>query len=505
MHKERVLALSIEWDAKTDDPFHEERVGCYVVDEGGIGVVMENAFDHEPIAAVATALGEASIGVVRVSGVGTADVVKRVFRTPSGRACTLPPARSVLYGQVVDPMLYTLVDEAILVWMPAPHSYTAEDVAELQVHGGIHVVQSVLECALAAGARLAEPGEFTKRAFLNGRLDLSQAEAVMDLIRAKTDLAQRAALQQVKGRLRDTITGLRRELIALQAHVEVTLDYPEHDVEQVACQAVVETGSKLIEEVEQLAAASRVGEILREGIATVIVGRPNVGKSSLLNALLRRERAIVTDIPGTTRDVLEEYVNLRGIPYRLVDTAGIRETADVVEKIGVERSRAMVEQAELAVVVLAGSAPLVKEDWALLELTESVPGRVAVVNKSDLPRGLDLSQLKQLLRPKDALVEVSALAGTGLSDLELAMERVVLGGEGKINERTVVTNARQGTLLRQAAADLELAVDAAKQNATLDIIAVALQAAYASLGLVIGEEVGEDLLDEIFSRFCLGK
>lgn len=473
--------------------------------EGVTRLALDSTFDHEPIAAIATALGEASIGVVRVSGVGAADVVRSIFRTPSGRTCFLPASRSVMYGEVVSPTQNTLIDEAILVWMPGPHSYTAEDVAELQVHGGIQVVQSVLECALAGGARLAEPGEFTKRAFLNGRLDLSQAEAVIDLIRAKTDLAQRTALQQVKGRLRDTVTRLRKELIHLQAHVEVTLDYPEHDVEQVACQAVVATGSKLIEEVEQLASSARVGQILREGIATVIVGRPNVGKSSLLNALLRRERAIVTDVPGTTRDVIEEYVNLRGIPYRLVDTAGIRETEDIVERIGVERSREMIEQAELAVVVVAGSVALTEDDFILLDVTDSVPSRVVVVNKSDLPRQADVARLQAELGPKDTVVHVSALAGEGLGELELAMERAAFGDEERIGERTVVTNARQGSLLRQAAADLELAVDAARNNATLDIIAVALQAAYASLGLVIGEEVGEDLLDEIFSRFCLGK
>lgn len=462
--------------------------------------------EDDTIAAVATALGEASIGVVRVSGAAAASVVARVFRQVSGKPCTLPAQRGVLYGQIVDPDHGMLVDEAILLWMPAPHSYTAENVAELQVHGGVRVVQSVLECAVAGGARLAEPGEFTKRAFLNGRLDLSQAEGVMDLIRSKTDLAQRAALNQVKGRFRDSVVALRKELIGLQAQVEVSIDYPEHDVERVACAAVVETGSRLRDEVGELAESARVGQILREGIGTVIVGRPNVGKSSLLNTLLRRDRAIVTDVPGTTRDVLEEVVNLRGIPYRLIDTAGIRETQDVVERIGVERSREKVQEAELAVVVLSGSEPLLDADVNVLTATENVPARVIAVNKADLGRAFHLEELKERLGQRaDAVVEVSALRGTGIKELEVAMEEAAVGSTGSIGEGTYLTNARQATLLTQALADFDLAIDAARQNATLDIVAVALQAAYGSLGLVIGEEAGEDLLDEIFSRFCLGK
>ncbi|MDQ0190947.1 tRNA uridine-5-carboxymethylaminomethyl(34) synthesis GTPase MnmE [Alicyclobacillus cycloheptanicus] len=460
--------------------------------------------EQDTIAAIATALGEASIGVIRVSGPESAAVAERVFRLPSGKKCRLPAARSVHFGHIVHPHDGTLVDECILVWMPGPRSYTAEDVVELQVHGGVRVVSAVLEHVLMAGARLAEPGEFTKRAFLNGRIDLSQAEAVMDLIRSKTELARRAALTQVKGRFSEEIRSLRRELIALQAHVEVTIDYPEHDVEAVACAAVIDVGSRLMERIAALAASARVGDMLREGIPTVIVGRPNVGKSSLLNALLRRERAIVTDIPGTTRDVLEEYVNLRGIPYRLIDTAGIRETSDVVEKIGVERSREKVQEAQLAVVVLNGSEPLEPTDIELLRETEAI-GRVIVINKMDLPQALDRGILQQVNRTESPVVEVSASQAAGLAALEEAMEAQAVGDRGGIAESSYFTNARQSALLRQAQQDLQLAIDAAKQNATLDIIAVQLQGAYASLGLVIGEAVGEDLLDEIFSRFCLGK
>ncbi|MCL6516003.1 MAG: tRNA uridine-5-carboxymethylaminomethyl(34) synthesis GTPase MnmE [Alicyclobacillus sp.] len=457
----------------------------------------------DTIAAISTALGEAGIGVIRVSGPDAREVADRVFRRPGGGRVRWPSERDLRYGVVVDPLEETPIDECILLWMPGPRSYTAEDVAELQVHGGIRVVQSVLEAVLRAGARLAEPGEFTKRAFLNGRMDLSQAEAVMDLIRAKTERAQRSAWAQMRGRFSEAIRSLRQRLITLQAHVEVTLDYPEHDVEAVAAERVVEVGRALIGEIDNLLAEARVGQILREGVFTAIAGRPNVGKSSLLNALLRRERAIVTDIPGTTRDVIEEYVNLRGIPFRLVDTAGIRETKDVVERIGVERSREMVLQSELLLVVVSVAEPLTDEDRALLTQTRGRP-RVVVGNKADLPRAWDRDAIASLVGD-DPLVEVSARQGTGLAQLEETMERVVFGGRVESAETAYMTNARQASLLRKASGELEEAVNAAASGLTLDVVAVQLQAAYATLGLVIGEEAGEDLLDAIFSQFCLGK
>ncbi|WP_026975642.1 tRNA uridine-5-carboxymethylaminomethyl(34) synthesis GTPase MnmE [Alicyclobacillus contaminans] len=458
---------------------------------------------EDTIAAIATALGESSVGIVRVSGAGARNVADAVFRLPSGRRAELASDRMLTYGYVVDPIQEDVVDEAIMLWMPGPRSYTAEDVVELQVHGGIRVVQLALEACLRAGARLAEPGEFTKRAFLNGRIDLSQAEAVMDLIRAKTDLASKSALRQVQGKLSERIRSMRKTLISLQAHVEVTIDYPEHDVESVACAEVLKTGESLVRDLDALIAQARTGQILREGVMTTIAGRPNVGKSSLMNALLRRDRAIVTDIPGTTRDVLEEYVNVRGIPFRLVDTAGIRETADVVERIGVEKSREMVQSAELILMVLNGAEALRDEDISLLQETSGSP-RIVVVNKADLPAAFELASLKQWVGD-DPVVRVSAREAEGLAMLEECMEKLVLGGAAEPGDLSYVTNARQSQLLQSAKQELLLAMDAARMGATLDIIAVQLQAAYAELGRVIGEEVGEDLLDEIFSRFCLGK
>lgn len=459
--------------------------------------------DLDTIAAIATSLGEASIGVVRVSGSGAKAVGRKIVRTPAGHDVLFSSDRGMIYGQIIDPVTTSALDEAIVLWMPGPHSYTAEDVLELQVHGGVQLVRQILSATLRAGARMAEPGEFTKRAFLNGRIDLSQAEAVMDLIRAKTDFASKVALQQVRGRFRDDVREIRKALIAVQAHVEVTIDYPEHDVEDVACQQVIAVGHALLQRIDKLLASADMGRILRDGIATAIVGRPNVGKSSLLNALLRRDRAIVTEIPGTTRDVLEEFVNIDGIPLKLMDTAGIRETDDVVERLGVALSRQSIEDAELTLVVLDGSAAPSAEDRETVEMTSAVK-RLLVINKSDRPIDAAFAAwLEQL--PSAEIVHISAVNQTNIKHLERMIVEIVHDQVSMERDSTYMTNARQTSLLADAKVDLLNAIDAASAGVTLDLIAVALQASYEELGLVIGEESGEDLLDEIFSRFCLGK
>lgn len=483
-----------------DEPFSaEEGLSFILVGFTASGV---KNLGLETIAAISTALGESGIGIVRVSGDDARVVGERVVRTPKGAAISLNDRR-MFFGQIVHPNSDIPIDEGMILWMPGPHSYTAEDVIEFQVHGGVHLVHQVLQVTLEAGARLAEPGEFTKRAFLNGRMDLSQAEAVMDLIRAKTDFAGRVALAQVRGAFGDEIRSMRKDLIALQAHVEVTIDYPEHDVEDVACRQVIQVGGELNGRIERLAHGATMGRILRDGVSTAIVGRPNVGKSSLLNALLRSDRAIVTDIPGTTRDVLEEYVNVQGIPLKLIDTAGIRETVDVVERMGVERSRRSLENAELALVVLDGSVAPTVEDFAIAEMTSTIR-RILVVNKRD--KGLDTT-FQTWVAGLDAagLSETSAWDGSGVERLETLIASVVQHEISGHRDSTYMTNARQLQLLELAKEDVLAAMDAASAGATLDLIAVALQSAYEQLGLVIGEETGEDLLDEIFSRFCLGK
>lgn len=458
--------------------------------------------EGDTIAAIGTALGEASVGMIRVSGPMALEIATKMLRQKSGKKWTAN-SRGMWYGTLVHPVSTEEIDECLVLCMPGPNSYTAEDVVEFQVHGGIQLVHSVLNATLAAGARLAEPGEFTKRAFLNGRLDLSQAEAVIDLIRSKTELASKSALKLVKGQFSEQVQQMRKRLIHLQAHVEVTIDYPEHDVESVACAAVIDTGQELLTEIQELLRRGKMGQVLRDGVRTAIVGRPNVGKSSLLNALLRRDRAIVTDIPGTTRDVLEEYANIEGIPFRLMDTAGIRETADVVERIGVERSREAVEDAEFVIVMLNQNEHLTGDDEQLLRLTKDMP-RVIAVNKIDLEAQLNIEKLSELAR-EAPVIRLSLRRGTGLSDLEAAMVSRVRQGDLQTEDISYMTNARQNSLLEGVVEDLQVAVEAAAAGATLDILAVQLQSAYAGLGQVIGEEAGEDLLDEIFSNFCLGK
>lgn len=458
----------------------------------------------ETVAALATARGEASVGIIRLSGPDAATIAMSVYRKPSGLELpVLPNERTLLYGVVCHPETKRVLDEVIMVWMPGPHSYTGEDVVELQVHGGARVMQQVLDAVLRAGCRLAEPGEFTKRAFLNGRVDLSQAEAVIDLIRAKTDLASAAAIRQVRGDLRKQVTSIRKRLLRLQAYVEVSIDYPEHEVEDEARQQVTEVCTTLLGEVRTLAETGHMGQILRDGVSTVIVGRPNVGKSSLMNALLRRDRAIVTEIPGTTRDVLEEYVNLQGIPFRIMDTAGIRETTDVVERIGVERSRASLAEAEIAVLMVNANEALDVEDERLFAETAAVP-RVVLVNKVDLGRRLDPLRVRDLAG-NGPVLELSLKDQLGFGTFVNTLVALAVGPDVQNFDATYATNARQTVYLQESVEDLQLAVEAAGAGATLDIIAVQLQAAYAALGTVIGEEVGEDLLDEIFSQFCLGK
>ncbi len=458
---------------------------------------------EDTIAAIATALGEGGIGVVRVSGPLASAIARRVFRKASGQPVVFSNRRGFFYGHLLAADEYTPLDECILLWMPGPHSYTAEDVVEFQVHGGIRIIQSVLEVVLAKGARLADPGEFTRRAFLNGRIDLSQAEAVIDLIRAKTDLAARVAYSQVEGSLSREVRNLRQEVLILQAELAVTLDYPEHDDEIEVATSLVQRGQALLLRIQEILENANTGIVVREGVLAPLVGRANVGKSSLLNELLRRQRAIVTEVPGTTRDVLEESVDLGGVLFRLVDTAGIRETQDRVELLGVERSREAVRSGELILLVMDGSRSLSSADLDLLAETEGRL-RIVVVNKRDLLQKVSDEELNEVCEGSPWL-RVSAATGEGLRDLRETMKKSVLSGEMQQVESSFLTNVRQTQLLQQAKEDLMDGVAAAQAGMTLDVVAVQLQSAYSHLGLVVGEEAGEDLLDEVFSRFCLGK
>ncbi|HEX8684253.1 MAG TPA: tRNA uridine-5-carboxymethylaminomethyl(34) synthesis GTPase MnmE [Ardenticatenaceae bacterium] len=455
----------------------------------------------DTIAAVATAAGEAGIGIVRISGPQALPMLQRVFRpaAPSWQ----PESHRMVYGRLVT-LAGEMLDEVMAVWFQAPRSYTREEVVELHTHGGSVALRQALGLVLQAGARLAEPGEMTLRAFLNGRLDLSQAEAVLDVVRARTERGMQAAIQQLGGALSEEIRGARAELIDVLAHLTATIDFPEDDVppQNIApeLRAVLEVLDRLLRNADR-------GILLREGIRVAIVGRPNVGKSSLLNRLLRHERAIVTDIPGTTRDLLEESLNLRGVPVVLADTAGIRDTVDVVEALGVERSRAALRQADLVLLVLDASQVPTEEDSRLAATLDGRPALV-VENKQDIAgalngNGRDGATLQLL--PDAPHVAVSALEGTGLEELEARMWEMVMGGEVSANEAPLVTNPRHKQAIQQARNHIVAALEGGEQGLPADFLTIDLHAAVNALGEVTGETATEDLLDAIFSRFCIGK
>ena len=452
---------------------------------------------QDTICGVSTAPGEGGIGIIRVSGSDALPVASRVFRPRKETAAGLEQSHTLRYGHVVDPATGERVDEALVAVMRAPASYTREDVVEIHCHGGMVPLWRTMGLLIAAGARQAEPGEFTKRAFLNGRIDLAQAEAVMDVIRAKTVLAHRAANEQLLGGLSAEITSLRDRLVSIVAGVEAEIDFPE-DVGNADAKHLGEEVRRVLDGVGLLLADASFGRILRDGYATAIVGRPNVGKSSLLNALLRQDRAIVTEVPGTTRDVLEEYLNVSGVPLRILDTAGIRHSHDVVEQEGVRRSLAAIESADIVLLVLDGSQPLTPEDRRVLDETKGKPV-VAIINKSDLPRGLE-----KLDRP-EMRVAVSCRTGEGLPDLRASVADLVKKGAIASREHAWAVNRRHRTALEQAKKSLQSALETIGSGLSPEFVAVDLRGALDSLGLIIGATYTEDILERIFNDFCIGK
>jgi tRNA modification GTPase len=419
---------------------------------------------EDTIAAIATALGEGSIAVVRISGPQAVESVAGVFRSKTDLRSA--PSHTVQYGWIADPDRGQVLDEVLVTVMKGPRSFTAEDVVEISTHGGIVAVKSVLELLLRRGIRLAEPGEFTKRAFLNGRIDLSQAEAVIDLIRSKSERAFQVARRQAEGALSKSIIPLRQQLLELLAHVEVNIDYPEHDVAEVTAGVIRDACRTAGDTVREMLRRADEGKVLREGIVTAIVGRPNAGKSSLLNMLARENKAIVTDIPGTTRDIIEESVSLGGIPLRLLDTAGIRETSDVVERIGVERSRGALNEADLILLVLNHHEPLHDDERVLLEQLKDRP-MIIVVNKVDLPGLLNVNEMKSSVS-EERIVYLSAKEGTGLDELERAVSQLFFSGSVESGDMTYVSNARHIALLHQTIRSLEDAIAAADEGVPVD-------------------------------------
>jgi len=459
----------------------------------------------DTVAAISTPMGEGGIGIVRLSGPEAKAILRQVF-LPAGQPCDFrPESHRFYYGHVVDTDSHSAVDEVLVVLMRAPRTYTRQDIAEIHCHGGIVPLRQTMELVLRCGARLAEPGEFTLRAFLNGRIDLAQAEAVLDIVRAKTGAGLRVAMQQLEGGVSSGVRKIRSELVGALAYVEASLDFPEDEIPPLDLASVL---SSVREQIVTLLDRADQGLVYRQGVRTAIVGRPNVGKSSLLNALLRTSRAIVTPIPGTTRDTLEETLNLRGIPLCLVDTAGITESADFIAKLGIERSRQALQQADLVLMVIDGSELLQAEDFEIADLLRNRTV-IVVVNKLDLPAIADGSRILFQARH----VPLSARTGEGLDLLEDAIVETVFSGQVQTSDLPVVSNPRHCEILRRALGHVNAARSSIHVAGTApsvlgsaaDLLAVDLTAAVSALGEITGETVSEDVLDAVFSNFCIGK
>lgn len=455
----------------------------------------------DTIAAISTPYGLGGIGIIRISGDKAFDIAAGIFE--GKRPFNLIKSHTLSYGRIFDPAGGGTIDEVLVSKMEKPHTFTREDVVEINCHGGATVLRNILSLVISRGARPAEPGEFTKRAFLSGRLDLSQAEAVADLINAKTSEGTRAAAAQLEGRLSAGVRDVRRKLIELISHIEVTVDYPEHDIEEITGRKVYEGICLVRERIIKLLENFDRGRIIREGISAVIIGKPNAGKSSLLNELAGSSRAIVTDIPGTTRDIIEEYLNIRGIPVRVFDTAGIRETADPVERIGVEKAENALKQADLAVVMLDASTGFESEDE---EILKKLPGKkiIFIINKTDLADEKAVADIEARLAG-GSIIKTSLIREGGTEELEAEIERLFIKGSIDVNNEVLVTNARHKSLLDKALESLGNAALSHEKGMPLDMVTIDIKDAADYLGQITGESVSEDVVKEIFARFCIGK
>ncbi|WP_311406680.1 tRNA uridine-5-carboxymethylaminomethyl(34) synthesis GTPase MnmE [Liquorilactobacillus uvarum] len=457
--------------------------------------------EFDTIAAISTPPGEGAISIVRLSGEEAILVAEKVFK---GKNLSEVASHTINYGHIINPKTKQEVDEVMVSVMRAPKTFTREDIIEINCHGGIVATNRILQLLLSNGARLAEPGEFTKRAFLHGRIDLSQAEAVMDLIRAKTDRSMKVALNQLDGNLSQLIKNLRQDILDVLAQVEVNIDYPEYDaVEEMTTRLLKEKAIDVKRRIQQLLQTAKQGKVLREGLATAIVGRPNVGKSSLLNHLLHEDKAIVTDVAGTTRDVIEEYVNVHGVPLKLIDTAGIHDTADKVEKIGVERSRKAIEQADLVMLVLDSSQKLTEQDRKLINLTDDKK-RIVLLNKVDLQQQIEIEKLTKRVGA-DELQTTSVLKNEGLDQLEEKIAKLFFGGIENSQTTIMVTNARHIALLNQAEDALDNVLQGIEANMPVDLVQIDMTTCWELLGEITGDSYQDELLNQLFSQFCLGK
>ncbi|WP_027626054.1 tRNA uridine-5-carboxymethylaminomethyl(34) synthesis GTPase MnmE [Clostridium lundense] len=457
--------------------------------------------EFDTIAAVSTVLGEGGISIIRVSGSMCIKIVDSIFKAKNGKALSDIKPYSMRYGHIVERETGDILDEVLVSYMKGPRSFTAEDTVEINCHGGVTPTKKILQEVIKAGARLAEPGEFTKRAFLNGRIDLSQAEAVIDIIRAKTDLSMKSAVLQSGGRISKEINSLRNKLLQTIAHIEATVDFPEEDLEEITGKQVGKELLEIDKEISKLLDTADEGKILREGLNVVIVGKPNVGKSSLLNALLMEKRAIVTEIPGTTRDVIEEYINLDGVPIKIVDTAGIRETQDIVEKIGVEKSKEKINESDLIILMLDSSKELDNEDYEIIDYIKDRK-YIVLLNKKDLDSKINKDYLHGL--NSKYVIETSAKTGQGLESLKQCIKDLFFNGEVKSGD-VIITNTRHKEALIRAKESCISAINTLNDTLAIDLASIDIRNAWLKLGEITGETLEEDIIDKIFSEFCLGK
>ena len=467
--------------------------------------VMEaNKLLEDTIAAIATPLGEGGIGIVRISGTDALKIAEGIFVSKQDKSWVDILNYGLVYGHIVDPVRKKFVDEVLLGIMRAPNSYTREDVVEINCHGGIVPLRKAFELVLSSGARLAEPGEFTKRAFLNGRLDLAQAESVIDVIRAKTEDGLNLAVNQLKGGLSEKIYVLQERILNLLAHVEAVIDFPEDDIDEATLEQISFKLRQILEEISGWLKMAQAGKIYRDGLAVVIAGKPNVGKSSLLNALLREKRAIVTEVPGTTRDVIEEYINIKGIPVKIIDTAGLRETGDVVEKIGVQISKDKIALANIILYMVDVNSGLTDADYDIIHELRNQQ-IIVIINKIDSGSGLEIKNKLSEKYSELIVVEISALKELGINYLEDTIASKVFSGNVIASDAILISNVRHKNILHRVTHYLEDVLKGIATGVPLDILSIDLRDAWEALGEITGSTVTEDIIDKIFTEFCIGK
>ena len=457
----------------------------------------------DTIAAISTPIGQGGIGIIRVSGENAFIIVERIFKPKISYSIENIKTQTMKYGHIIEPISGQVVDEVLVSFFKSPHSYTCENMIEINCHGGTKIARNILELVLKYGAGIAEPGEFTKRAFLNGRIDLLQAEAVIEIINSKTNAAVKASQRQLEGRLSIKIREIRSKIIENIADIEAAIDYPEYDIEEISRKKIRERVVFCLNEVQRLINTFFEGRIIREGIQVAIVGRPNVGKSSLLNALAQKERSIITEVPGTTRDIIEEFIEIGGIAVRILDTAGLRETEDYVEKIGIERTRLVIDKADLILLVLDGSEQIEPEDR---EIFYSIKNKkvIVLINKSDIGKNFNFKDIDEIFNGK-IIIDISAKEEHGLEKIEESIKEMFINKELEYDSDFIITNVRHKQILEAVMEELKEVIEAIDSMVPIDLISVALTGAGNRLGEITGETVNNEVLETIFHKFCIGK